>query len=160
MPPATKVGTPGFLNSTCCSKIISDTCPMWPPASLPSKISPSTPKRTICSAMESVEANDSTFLPAAFIWATSFFFGKLPAKMTVFALDASTASLWAGKFGAIVTKFTAKGLSVCAAHLSISAASASPGMLPAARQPKPPWSLTAFTSVASLIQVMAPHRIG
>ena len=80
--------------------------------------------------------------------------------MTVFAFDASTASLWAGKFGAIVTRLTANGLSVSAAHLSISAARASPGMLPAARQPNPPWSLTAFTSVASLIHVMAPHMIG
>jgi hypothetical protein len=68
--------------------------------------------------------------------------------------------LCAGKFGAIVTRFTANGLVVCVAHRSISAASASPGMLPAARQPKPPCALTAFTSVESLIHVIAPHRIG
>ncbi len=123
-------------------------------------MSPSTPNRTIWSAIESVEANDNTFLPAAFIWATSFRFGKLPAKITIGAFDCIAASLCAGKLGAMVTKLTPKGCLVTPAHFSISAASASPGMLPAAREANPPWSLTAFTSVASLIQVMAPHMMG
>ena len=43
MPPATKIGTWGNSKRISCSNTMVETWPMWPPASLPSRISASAP---------------------------------------------------------------------------------------------------------------------
>ena len=55
---------------------------------------PSAPNRIMRSAMETVEAKQSTLAPVALAAAISFSFGKLPAKMMYGTLTRSSIARW------------------------------------------------------------------
>ena len=66
MPPATKIGTsPASSGNISCARTLVETGPIWPPASIPSITSASTPERTsfFPSASVGVSALGSLSLP-------------------------------------------------------------------------------------------------
>src|SRR3546814_4910737 len=83
MPPATNTGTSSAsVGRISCASTLVDTGPIWPPASIPSITSASTPERTSFLASASVGAKQMTLAPEALIASRLPLGGRPPASTT------------------------------------------------------------------------------
>ena len=159
IPPATKTGTASISGNISCASTPVDTGPIWPPASMPSTISPSTPMRTSLRASASAGAKHSTRAPDALTRAMAAARGSPPARMTWLTPRSAHTSISASSSGCMVIRLTPNGAAVRARAPAISASSSSGPRDPQATTPKPPALDTAATNPRSETHDIAPAMI-
>ena len=129
---------------------------MWPPASIPSITSASTPERISFFAKASVGAKQITLAPLALIASSEPLGGRPPASTTWPTPCFAQVAISAIRSGCMVMRFTPNGFSVSALVAAISASSRSTVIAPQAITPKPPALDMAATRLRSLTQLIAP----
>jgi hypothetical protein len=142
-----------------CASTLVDTGPIWPPASIPSITSASTPERINFLGQCQCRAKQINFAPLPLIRSIEPAGGRPPASTTwptPWLLQMSISSL---RSGCIVIRFTPNGFSVSALVAAISASNRAGVIAPHAITPKPPALDIAETRLRSLTHDMAPAMI-
>ena len=129
--------------------------PIWPPASIPSAITASTPNFSMRLARATLGTTGITVIPAA--WRRSIYFPGFPAPVvTTFTPSSMTKSTMSSAKGDKSMILTPKGLSVIDLTLSMLALTTSLGAFPPPMIPRPPALDTAPAKSPSATQAIPP----
>lgn len=158
MPPAATTGTL-TASTTCGTRHMVVSSPMWPPDSVPSATTASAPARSIRLAIPAEATTGITLMPAAFH--ASMYLPGLPAPVVTTATFCSAQMrATSSAKGLMSMTFTPKGLSVRDFASRIIASTTSPGAAAAPMSPRPPALDTAAASFASATHAMPPWKTG
>jgi hypothetical protein len=159
MPPATKTGTsPARSGRISCASTLVETGPIWPPASMPSMTSASTPERTSFLASASAGAKQITLAPPSLMRLDGAALGRQCRRPARHALTpmASSRRDQIVSCGCMVMRFTPNGFGQRLRRRRSRVSSRSGVIAPQAITPKPPALLMAETRLRSLTQLIAP----
>ena len=157
MPPATKIGSSAESggNISWASTEV-ETGPIWPPASIPSITSASTPERISFFASASAGAKQINLAPLPLIRSIAPGGGSPPARTTWVTSCCAQTSISSEIIGCMVMRLTPNGLCVRFFVSAISVSSRSGVIAPQAITPNAPALDSAETRLRSEIQLIAP----
>src|SRR3546814_645571 len=142
-----------------CASTDVETGPIWPPASMPSITSASTPERSSFLPSESAGVKQISFAPNAFTASIAGAGGSPPASTTWPTPCLAQTWIRSASCGCMVMRLTPNGLCVSALVPAISASRSSGDIAPHAITPNPPAFDMAETRWRSDTQLIAPPRI-
>ena len=162
MPPATNTGTSAASGGRIsCASTQVETGPIWPPASIPSITSASTPERISFLASASAGAKQISLAPSPLIRSIAPAGGRPPARTTWLTPCRAQTSISSISMRVHGDQVDAERLRRCASWSRRSRCRADRASSPRRRSPRTPPALDiAETRLRSETQLIAPPRIG